>query len=108
MASTLKGPSTELDSQPINFDTFVPTHDPSLAGGLAGAGVPAHPPDIPGPSYAEYYLPHPPGPMVSQDEAFQRALAAMYWGGYWTAVYHVSTISFIYLFIALWGHLRVW
>jgi hypothetical protein len=27
--------------------------------------------------------------MVSQDEAFDRALSAMYWGGYWTAVYHV-------------------
>lgn len=27
---------------------------------------------------------------VSQDEAFSRALNAMYWGGYWTAVYHVS------------------
>jgi len=25
---------------------------------------------------------------VSQDEAFSRALNAMYWGGYWTAVYH--------------------
>ncbi|PBK97346.1 hypothetical protein ARMGADRAFT_1009382 [Armillaria gallica] len=27
-------------------------------------------------------------PTVSQDEAFQRAMSAMYWAGYWTAVYH--------------------
>ena len=27
---------------------------------------------------------------VSQDEAFSRAMTAMYWSGYWTAVYHVS------------------
>ncbi|KAK0202068.1 hypothetical protein DFS33DRAFT_1045176 [Desarmillaria ectypa] len=25
---------------------------------------------------------------VSQDEAFQNAMTAMYWAGYWTAVYH--------------------
>ncbi|EDR08126.1 uncharacterized protein LACBIDRAFT_327429 [Laccaria bicolor S238N-H82] len=28
------------------------------------------------------------GTMISQDEAFSRALSAMYWGGYWTAMYH--------------------
>jgi hypothetical protein len=28
-------------------------------------------------------------PLVSQDEAFQNALNAMYWTGYWTAAYHV-------------------
>jgi hypothetical protein len=49
---------------------------------------------------ASYTLPAPPqdyastgpqgsAPMASQDEAFSRALNAMYWGGYWTAVYHV-------------------
>ncbi|SJL07799.1 uncharacterized protein ARMOST_11151 [Armillaria ostoyae] len=27
-------------------------------------------------------------PPASQDEAFQRAMSAMYWAGYWTAVYH--------------------
>jgi len=36
-------------------------------------------------------LPEPPGSIVNQDEAFTRALRAMYWGGYWTAVYHVTT-----------------
>ncbi|KAK0487734.1 hypothetical protein IW261DRAFT_1558783 [Armillaria novae-zelandiae] len=27
-------------------------------------------------------------PLVSRDEAFERATSAMYWAGYWTAVYH--------------------
>ncbi|KAH9836746.1 uncharacterized protein C8Q71DRAFT_57267 [Rhodofomes roseus] len=67
------------DSMPHNFDTFVPTHDPSLA---VGNGAP-------GSDYATYALPES-GAMVSQDEAFSRAVNAMYWSGYWTAVYHVS------------------
>ncbi|KAF7795236.1 hypothetical protein EIP86_006386 [Pleurotus ostreatoroseus] len=69
-----------VDSMPINFDTYVPAHDPSLP-----SAVPAHPPTIPGPDYAQFYLPDPPGPIPTQDEAFSRALSAMYWGGYWTA-----------------------
>ncbi|KAJ2926872.1 hypothetical protein H1R20_g10201, partial [Candolleomyces eurysporus] len=46
----------------------------------------------PGYSSAYYDLGNPSSSMstVSQDEAFSRALNAMYWGGYWTAVYHVS------------------
>ena len=54
---------------------------------------------------ASYTLPAPPqdyaltgakgsAPMASQDEAFSRALNAMYWGGYWTAVYHVCRREF--------------
>lgn len=84
--------SGEADnSTPLNFDTFVPTHDPTLASAQNASGsAPPHPPSFPGPDYAQYYLPNPPGPMVGQDEAFQRALSSMYWGGYWTAVYHVS------------------
>lgn len=78
----------EADSKPLNFDTFVPTHDPSLVENNVAA--PPHPPGIPGPDYGEYHLQNPPGPLANQDEAFQRALSAMYWGGYWTAVYHVS------------------
>ncbi|KAL4254524.1 SMN family protein [Abortiporus biennis] len=80
----INGATEDGDSKPLNFDTFVPDHDPSLSAGTA----PPHPPEIPGPDYVQYYMPNPPGPMVSQDEAFQRALSAMYWGGYWTAVYH--------------------
>ncbi|KAG7445685.1 uncharacterized protein BT62DRAFT_932846 [Guyanagaster necrorhizus] len=49
---------TPEDSKPLNFDTFVPSHDSSLSG------------------------------FVSQDEALERAMSAMYWAGYWTAVYH--------------------
>lgn len=89
-----QNPDGEADnSTPINFNTFVPAHDPSLASAQHATGSSAmmpHPPSLPGPDYAQFYLPNPPGPMVGQDEAFQRALSAMYWGGYWTAVYHVS------------------
>lgn len=35
------------------------------------------------------------GAMIGQDEAFSRALNAMYWGGYWTAVYHVRPFLLI-------------
>ncbi|KAH8101564.1 hypothetical protein BXZ70DRAFT_891485 [Cristinia sonorae] len=75
----------EFDSQPLDFNTYVPTHDPSL--------TPLHPPGVPGPDFAQYYMPPLQGPMVGQDEAFQRALSAMYWGGYWTAVYHYQRQS---------------
>jgi len=73
---------TDDNSHPLNFDTFIPTHDPSLA-------LPA-PPYLHGqvPDYSGYSLPEPPGPMVSQDEAFTRAMSAMYWAGYYSAVYH--------------------
>lgn len=71
-----------MDSQPLDFDTFVPDHDPSLA-----------PPVLPfsaaqAQDRTGYYLPDPPGSVVSQDEAFARALDAMYWAGYYSAVYH--------------------
>jgi hypothetical protein len=59
------------------------------------------------PSASSYALPVAPqdyasvgtegsAPMVSQDEAFSRALNAMYWGGYWTAVYHVRRFMLTY------------
>jgi len=67
------GAENENDSQPINFDTFVPTHNPSLDQ-LSSLAPPM--------DYAQDTN------MVSQDEAFSRALNAMYWGGYWTAMYH--------------------
>jgi hypothetical protein len=65
------------NSRPLNFETFVPNHDPSLA-------QPSQP------AYETYGIPPAPGEHVSRDEAFNRALGAMYWTGYWTAVYHVS------------------
>jgi hypothetical protein len=68
------------NSCPLNFETFVPNHDPSLA-------QPSQP------AYETYGIPPAPGEYVSRDEAFNRALGAMYWTGYWTAVYHVSPTS---------------
>lgn len=78
----------EADSKPLDFDTFVPTHDPSLNMPTFEEPLP-----VPGPDYSSYYLPTPPGPMVSKDEAFRRALGAMYWGGYWTAVYQCQSTA---------------
>jgi hypothetical protein len=75
---------SEPDSRPLDFETFIPTHDPSL-------NLPqlSQPPPFPGPDYSSLYLPNPPGPIVSQSEAFMRATGAFYWAGYWTAIYHV-------------------
>ncbi|KAG2364747.1 hypothetical protein BDR07DRAFT_1354715 [Suillus spraguei] len=66
------------DSAPLDFDTFVPSYDPSLP---APSEAPAAP-------ESSFFIPAPSTTMVSRDEAFSRALSAMYWGGYWTAVYH--------------------
>ncbi|KAF7363268.1 hypothetical protein MSAN_00981900 [Mycena sanguinolenta] len=57
------GKEEEGDSQPLDFDTTT---------GYPFSGA------VPPPSVS----------IASQDEAFTRALEAMYWGGYWTAVYH--------------------
>jgi len=64
------------NSRPLDFATFVPSHDPSLA-------QHSQPP-----AFEAYATPSAPGEHVSRDEAFNRALGAMYWAGYWTAVYH--------------------
>lgn len=68
------------NSRPLDFETFVPNHDPSLAQ-PSQAG------------FETYAIPPAPGEPVDRDEAFNRALGAMYWAGYWTAVYHVSLHS---------------
>lgn len=114
---TLSGLTEAEDNQssaPLNFDTFVPTHDPSLT--FTG---PSSPPPLPQntqshlgqiQNYYESILP-PPGNAaytttggmgftantkgagvgtINADEAFNRAIGAMYWCGYWTAMYHVS------------------
>ena len=70
------------NSRPLDFETFVPDHDPSLAR-----------PSQQQPAYETYGVPPAPGEHISRDEAFNRALGAMYWTGYWTAVYHVSHTS---------------
>ncbi|KAI0369947.1 hypothetical protein BV20DRAFT_1121731 [Pilatotrama ljubarskyi] len=78
-ASTCNGAlDAETDSTPLNFDTYVPTHDPSLAAPGVAPGMDGVSASGAGSEAA----------MVSQDEAFSRAMAAMYWSGYWTAVYH--------------------
>ncbi|PCH33125.1 hypothetical protein WOLCODRAFT_134941 [Wolfiporia cocos MD-104 SS10] len=64
------------DSAPLNFDTFVPTHDPSLKSAAAAQDQSA------------YTLPDAPDHIVSQDEAFSCAMSAMYWARYYTAVYY--------------------
>ena len=85
----------EASSTPLNFDTFVPTHDASLS-----YAQPAQPPPIPDEVLAQYNgvssnyaanLSDAQEDMsaVSADDAFNRAIGAMYWCGYWTAVYHV-------------------
>lgn len=73
----------ETDSKPINFETFVPTHDPSISDDPA-----LEPPSISYIPTEGSVLACEAGTMISQDEAFSRALSAMYWGGYWTAMYH--------------------
>ncbi|KAI0770969.1 hypothetical protein BD413DRAFT_476776 [Trametes elegans] len=70
--------TADEDSAPLNFDTFVPTHDPSLA-----AAGPSH-----AGSAASALAVGAEAATASQDEAFSRAMTAMYWSGYWTAVYH--------------------
>lgn len=71
------------DTAPLDFGTYVPTHDPSLAiqSDEAAASLTT--------ATAPFFVPPPSTMMVSRDEAFQNALSAMYWSGYWTAVYHV-------------------
>jgi len=67
---------TDLEnSRPLDFDSFVPDHDPGLAQASQAA-------------FETYGVPPAPGEHVSRDDAFNRALGAMYWAGYWTAVYH--------------------
>lgn len=76
------------DSRPLDFETFVPNHDASLAAPLPPYS-PDQVPDFSG------YMPEPLGATVSQDEAFTRAIGAMYWAGYYTAIYHVSSNGFL-------------
>ena len=82
------GTSEATDSSPLNFDTFVPTHDPSLA--AAATVMTAAGPSLGVSTMDATTLGNgAEAAMVSQDEAFSRAMTTMYWSGYWTAVYHV-------------------
>lgn len=59
------------DSRPFDFNTFVPTHDASLGAAMMG-----------GEADGEVAW-------AGRDAAFGNAMSAMYWAGYWAAVYHV-------------------
>jgi hypothetical protein len=74
----------------------MPTHDPSL-------DIPSDPTANQIPVPDTNYIPAADGSaVVSQDEAFSRALSAMYWGGYWTAMYHVCR-DYIFLSFSFMG-----
>ncbi|KAG9310290.1 hypothetical protein JVU11DRAFT_9408 [Chiua virens] len=81
--ATTSTADVEPDTAPLDFHTFVPTHDPSLAVPIDTAAK-----SIPNTASAPFCVPPPSTTMVSRDEAFNNALTAMYWSGYWTAVYH--------------------
>ena len=83
---TAQSDSEEPDTAPLDFNTYVPTYDPSLAGASAAAATATTAPSA-------FFVPPLSTTVVSRDEAFQNALSAMYWGGYWTAVYHVRSVS---------------
>lgn len=72
----------EADSLPIDFDTFVPSHDPTL--GRETTHTPAigsYPHAIP--------MTFPNISTLTKDEVFEKAISSSYWAGYWTALYHV-------------------
>lgn len=73
------------DSKPLNFDSFVPQHDPSLV------VAPELPTSQSQPDSSVAYT----GAWASKDDSFKRALEATYWAGYWTAVYHVRASTSI-------------
>jgi len=74
------------DSRPLDFDTFTPTHDPSLTlptsrpSAATGYNVPSFPP-------------LPPSEPVDAQQALQNAMGAWYWAGYWSGVYHTLNRS---------------
>ncbi|KAF5382797.1 hypothetical protein D9757_007280 [Collybiopsis confluens] len=88
VASLVVPEPEEADSNPIDFSTFIPTYDAGLAlpGPHASADGHVSAPYVP----TNYTAAASPAQMVSQDEAFKRALEATYWSGYWTAVYHMK------------------
>jgi hypothetical protein len=65
------------DSAPIDYNTFVPSYDPTL--GVAQTSI-GHP-----------QLPAATNDLtkLTKDEIFEKAVSASYWAGYWTAMYHV-------------------
>ncbi|QRW19635.1 hypothetical protein RhiXN_01041 [Rhizoctonia solani] len=64
---------TVPDSVPIDYNTFVPSHDPTL-----GANVPMAAGDF---------------TKLAKDEIFEKAVSASYWAGYWAAMYHARSAA---------------
>jgi hypothetical protein len=71
----------EENTQPIDFETFIPMHNPSLEHTVDRGTL------LPSQSSVPRFA------AISRDHAFQQATQAWYWAGYWTAIYHVSFIS---------------
>ncbi|KAF8845542.1 hypothetical protein BDN67DRAFT_1007381 [Paxillus ammoniavirescens] len=87
---SLQPAEEESNTAPLDFHTFVPTHDPSLP--VPSDFVPQASAQV-AQSTSPFFIPASSTTMVSRDEAFSNALSAMYWGGYWTAVYHCQSQS---------------
>ncbi|CAE6402412.1 unnamed protein product [Rhizoctonia solani] len=69
------------DSAPIDFDTFVPLHDPTLGvAQVSGTGL-----QYPTNTYDFTKL--------TKDEIFEKAVSASYWAGYWAAMYHARNVA---------------
>ncbi|CAE6472646.1 unnamed protein product [Rhizoctonia solani] len=64
------------DSGPLDFNTYVPSHDPTL--GVAQTSAIGPQPPIPTNDFTK----------LTKDEIFEKAVSASYWAGYWTAMYH--------------------
>ena len=71
------------NTEPIDFESFVPAHDPSLPVQGLALDIASNQPALPN-------LPTPNLANTTRNEAFQKAAQSWYWAGYWTAIYHVS------------------
>ncbi|CAE6467673.1 unnamed protein product [Rhizoctonia solani] len=73
--------ATVPDSVPIDFNTFVPSHDPTL--GVAQTSVTGLQPSATTNDFTK----------LTKDEIFEKAVSASYWAGYWTAMYHARNVA---------------
>jgi hypothetical protein len=81
----LDGGQAAADSIPIDFNSFVPSHNPALGTESTAALGPYVPTAL---STAV-----PDVATLTQDEIFEKAVSASYWAGYWAAMYHVRPSS---------------
>ncbi|KAG8684576.1 hypothetical protein FRC08_013623 [Ceratobasidium sp. 394] len=85
-----EGEEAEADSAPIDFNTFVPSHDPTLGNQTQAATA--------GPTLGPYVptalsVAIPDAAMLTRDEIFEKAVSASYWAGYWSAMYHANSVK---------------